>query len=203
MSSTNKTANLKLNQWVLTDPFLMEDMNADNQKIDAAVNANPYVKLMDITTASNAQQVDLNVSGIDLSKYAMLQLFATLAVSPMGTANAVYARINNTGGYFAETMYNYSNYFRDYIAQFGAPSNDLGVARMEISGFTPIGSVKSGPLLIQSSGAGYASGNYARDGFAFKQLSQLSEFASINFLTNSTGVNISAGSRFVIYGVRL
>ena len=39
MSSTNKTANLELNQWVGTDPVLMADFNADNAKIDAAVAA--------------------------------------------------------------------------------------------------------------------------------------------------------------------
>lgn len=39
MSSTNKTANLQLNQWVGTDPVLMADFNADNAKIDAAVKA--------------------------------------------------------------------------------------------------------------------------------------------------------------------
>ena len=39
MSSTNKTANLQLNQWVGTDPVLMSDFNADNAKIDAAVKA--------------------------------------------------------------------------------------------------------------------------------------------------------------------
>ena len=37
MSSTNKTANLQLNQWVGTDPVLMSDFNADNQKIDTAI----------------------------------------------------------------------------------------------------------------------------------------------------------------------
>ena len=37
MASTSITANLGLNQWVLTDPLLMENMNADNQKIEAAV----------------------------------------------------------------------------------------------------------------------------------------------------------------------
>ena len=39
MSSTNKTANLELNQWVGTDPVLMADFNADNAKIDAAMAA--------------------------------------------------------------------------------------------------------------------------------------------------------------------
>ena len=72
MASTNKTANLQLNQWVLTDPLLMEDMNEDNRKLDAAVGASPYVKLMDITSAANAQQIDLDFSGIDLKKYASI-----------------------------------------------------------------------------------------------------------------------------------
>ena len=37
MASTNKTANYALNQWVGTDPVLMEDFNADNAKIDEAL----------------------------------------------------------------------------------------------------------------------------------------------------------------------
>ncbi|MGN1001840.1 MAG: hypothetical protein ACI4PC_03640 [Oscillospiraceae bacterium] len=39
MASTNKTANYGLNQWVKTDPVLMEDFNADNGAIDAALKA--------------------------------------------------------------------------------------------------------------------------------------------------------------------
>ena len=39
MASTNKTDNYALNQWVGTDPVLMEDFNADNAKIDAALAA--------------------------------------------------------------------------------------------------------------------------------------------------------------------
>lgn len=39
MASANKTENYKLNQWVGTDPVLMEDFNADNAKIDAALSA--------------------------------------------------------------------------------------------------------------------------------------------------------------------
>ena len=37
MASTNKTENYKLNQWVKTDPVLMDDFNEDNRKIDAAM----------------------------------------------------------------------------------------------------------------------------------------------------------------------
>ena len=37
MSSTNKTTNLKLNDWVGTDVPQREDFNADNQRIDKAI----------------------------------------------------------------------------------------------------------------------------------------------------------------------
>jgi hypothetical protein len=39
MASTNKTANLDLNQWSLSDKPEMADFNADNTKIDTAVSA--------------------------------------------------------------------------------------------------------------------------------------------------------------------
>ena len=39
MASTNKTENLQLNQWVKTDPVLMDDFNADNQKLESAISA--------------------------------------------------------------------------------------------------------------------------------------------------------------------
>ena len=39
MSSTNKTANYKLSQWLPGDALSHEDVNADNAKIDAAVKS--------------------------------------------------------------------------------------------------------------------------------------------------------------------
>ena len=39
MASTNKTANLHLNQWEASDPVIRQDFNADNAALDAAVSA--------------------------------------------------------------------------------------------------------------------------------------------------------------------
>jgi len=39
--ATNQTENLKLSQWLATDPVLRSDFNADNQKIDAAMRYMP------------------------------------------------------------------------------------------------------------------------------------------------------------------
>lgn len=69
MSSQSKTPNLQLNQWAATDPVVRTDFNADNAKIDAAVGANPWVKLKEITTAAAAAQVDVDMSDVNISGY--------------------------------------------------------------------------------------------------------------------------------------
>ena len=67
--SSGKTSALGLSQWALTDPFLMAEMNANNQKIDAAVAILPIVKLGHIETTAAADRIDIDMSTIDWSKY--------------------------------------------------------------------------------------------------------------------------------------
>ena len=80
-----QTANYQLNQWEKTDRIQMEDFNADNAKIDAALKAeadaraaaataNCYVKLMDITLETECQKWDIDISGIDLRDYQKLEI---------------------------------------------------------------------------------------------------------------------------------
>ena len=52
--STNKTQNYQLNQWVKSDQVKMEDFNADNAKIDAALKAH------DTSLASKASAAALS-----------------------------------------------------------------------------------------------------------------------------------------------
>lgn len=51
MSSTNKTTNLKLNDWVGTDIPQREDFNADNQRIDSAIGEHTANTTVHITQA--------------------------------------------------------------------------------------------------------------------------------------------------------
>ena len=53
--SSNKTDNLKLSQWVLSDPVLMEDFNEDNRKTDAAVHSAQTTADAALSTANIAQ----------------------------------------------------------------------------------------------------------------------------------------------------
>jgi hypothetical protein len=85
MSSSSKTGNIGLNQWQRTDFFIMDDFNADNQKIDAAFGAVAYAKLADVTTAADAVQVDVDLSSVDMSKYSELHVTMRCNADALGT----------------------------------------------------------------------------------------------------------------------
>jgi len=85
LASTNKTANLGLNQWEAMDAVEMVDFNADNVKIDAAVGElrgrgeSPWVKLDEKSYSSHAYTYMLDLSGIDIDEY--IELIFRLDVS--------------------------------------------------------------------------------------------------------------------------
>lgn len=91
---SGKTANYELDQWTKSDQILMEDFNADNAKIDEALRAvaesNPYRKIISILTQSDAQQIDLDASGIDFAQYHKIELF----VDSPGMTSGYILRVN-------------------------------------------------------------------------------------------------------------
>ena len=68
-----KTQHYGLCQWDAEDRILREDFNSDNQKIDetmAALKAGNYFeKLADVTTTQSCQQLDVDLSEVDLTQY--------------------------------------------------------------------------------------------------------------------------------------
>lgn len=76
--SSGKTSALGLNQWSLSDPFLMAEMNADNAKLDAAVGVIPLSRLGQIVTTADADKIDIDLSGIDWSKYQRVDIVSRL-----------------------------------------------------------------------------------------------------------------------------
>lgn len=215
MASISKTQNLKLNQWVLEDPFLMEDMNADNQKIDTAVqelqgqlDAVPYVKLMDITTAADASQVNLDLSSIDLTKYAKIQIISNAKTNGSGNGNYLYMRINNLQRGTLKN-YDFSNatgYGVSCVAAF-SQEESVGASsiEIEISGFRnqPNGNTHSDykkAILVSSRGADFQK---ISGGIGVVYLGESTAVSSLNFFTNNSAQYVYAGSRFTVYGVRL
>jgi hypothetical protein len=113
--STNQTANLGLCQWEATDPVIRTDFNSDNQKIDAAMGALPYVKLMEVTVTETADVLEVDLSDLDLTKYMYLEFAGNLWSSD---SSYYYAqmRINSLVGYSSASIY--SNYAETRLSWF-------------------------------------------------------------------------------------
>ena len=91
-----KTTNYQLNQWAKSDRVMMDDFNADNAKIDAALKANadaiaetaaafPLVKIKEVTLGADTAQWDIDVSDINFYQYTRIFLLPTLTGSSTDT----------------------------------------------------------------------------------------------------------------------
>ena len=102
-----KTTNYQLNQWAKSDRIRMDDFNADNAKIDAALKANadaiaetaaafPLVKIKEVTLGSSTAAYTLDVSDVDFTQYHRIELYCSAAYSDL----RVTVRVNGqSSGY--------------------------------------------------------------------------------------------------------
>ena len=179
MSSTNKTANVGLNQWVRTDPFCMDDFNEDNAKIDTALkSAQIRDKLFDITVESRTANIDIDLSNIDISQY--YELILLLEIEP--NTNNKYIRLNNYTG---------SNYWTNYYSGGGGGysrfSFDLGITKLGLIGNS---------YILQGLGQSY---------YCSLGKSNLSgRINTINFIGDPTNnFYYEPGTTITIYGVKI
>ena len=214
--STGKTGNLNLNQWAENDNFLMEEFNADNRKVDAAVAALPYVKLMEITTSADASIVELNVSGIDLTKYAAVQIFTNAVVRDI-TDNSLGngyqypflgVQVDCYGGtYDVEGTSNNSSF--GYVGRVMQAHYSTCAMQLTITGFQVHPSAERNgtcyhTLTVHCAGAsnGEPSSTVCscNIGAAKNKVNSFIFYAGAN---DSTNFRIKANSKFSVYGVKL
>lgn len=106
----NTTDNYQLSQWDGADRILREDFNADNRKteealaslrqemqqqIDELKAANRYEKLLDYTSSTSSNQLNISLDGIRLLDYSRLDIHLESAAS----ASAFYLRLNGSTDY--------------------------------------------------------------------------------------------------------
>ena len=84
MASTNKTRNLRLNQWEGSDPILRTDFNQDNSKIDQAGAARALVRLDGGTLAAPSAAITVDLMDYDLTQYEALELTLAPITSATG-----------------------------------------------------------------------------------------------------------------------
>ena len=88
-----QTTNIGLHQWAAEDPVLRTDFNADFAKIDRAVGAIPLVKLKEVVTTQDAQQLDVDVSDIDFDLYDEVIVYAELVNTKDNNSVSPYCSI--------------------------------------------------------------------------------------------------------------
>ena len=120
-----KTTSYQLNQWAKPDRVMMDDFNADNAKIDAALKANadaiaaetaariaddPYPTICEVVTAQAKTQVSMDLSAVDLTEYSHIDLTID-PPAPVSSSYSVLVRPNGlTSGYQLVTaLSNYSS----------------------------------------------------------------------------------------------
>ena len=185
----NYTENYHLNQWDATDRVLMEDFNADNEKIDTAIAAIPYVKIKELTLSAAATTASLDVSDVDFSQYMKIELF----VHAPQSSGAITVQVNNlTSGYSALSVDgNGSGLGTALSAQYLATFYKYGYGVLLF--YTPNPGGKVGCVNITATESSFSGCQY----FAPCTWSQLKNF---NF--KITGASFPAGSSFVLCGVK-
>ncbi len=121
-----KTQHYGLCQWDAEDRILREDFNSDNQKIDetmAALKAGNYFeKLADVTTTQSCQQLDVDLSEVDLTQYDRLIIHPMIKTD---TVHAAFLRLNGR----SDMIYSRGDYFATFCTSY---DTDMGAGEVEL-----------------------------------------------------------------------
>ena len=156
--------------------------------LQAQVDAMPFVKLREVTTSAAAVQVDVSMSGIDLSQYAYVMVVPILSCNEA----TVYLRVNG----ISDKYYDIGGTSRAYLASMG---NQLNAYYHLVRLFGTGGQVVS----IHEY-AGYAGNGSAQYGILRSNSGVTpATVQTLNFVTSDGATMIEAGSKIAMYGVRL
>lgn len=193
------TPNLGLHQWGADDSFLRTDFNEDFRKIDGAVGdtaaANCSVRLLKVTTTTAARQVDLDLSGYDLTKFRTL----TVRLAPLGeTSSNCSVRFNGSSqqNYYWSTGYLSGSYPSSWSSSLSicdmstAQNPSLSQFTLELSKGIPL----YGRVLLKRSTSCY-------EGYVLNSAITPEALRSINLLCSVA--NILPGSELEVWGVKL
>lgn len=186
-----QTEHYQLSQWDASDRILRTDFNSDNAKIDAALRAlaeaNPYQKIYSVETQTDAQQIDLDVSGIDFTQYHKIELFVdcptmtsgyTLRVNDISASSYTYRP--TSGGGSGDPVY------RTSLANI--VSRGYGVVLF----YSPATTAQVGCVYMTTDGFSYS-------GYQILAPVTWSQLTTFNIIG---GQLLPAGTKIQIYGVR-
>ena len=194
-----QTSNYQLNQWDKTDRIQMEDFNADNAKIDAALAAEAeareaadtalasqscYVKLLDLTLQEDTQKWDIDMSDIDLTQYQKLVIYPRLGGN---TTQWVYIHINGDATECGQVPM----------------MNDPDRQNFGVVEYTFLHQLPNLYLIQLGITSNVSSSSVGMNGFKCPALSDgVTHLDTLNLWFNNTSYQIQAGSTIHIYGLK-
>ena len=189
-----KTTNYQLNQWAKSDRVMMDDFNADNATLDAALKANadaiaetaaafPLVKIKEVTLGSSTAAYTLDVSDVDFTQYYSIELFCDAA----STSGGIILQVNGiTSGY------------RQGNASGGGSGYDSTVANM--------GALGGKMMFYQPAAGAYVGCCYfwgtSANSFSGYQYVAPCTWDNLSTFNLSRKSGIPAGTKIALFGVR-
>ena len=200
-----QTDHLKLNVWAEQDPVDVGQINSNFQTIDsahnsalqslAALEARLPKLLLDVTTQSNAQQVDLDLSSIDLTEYDWIDVYLTQLPSGNTSGYPLGLRVNNISSkdYVMSNRDSYQDAF--YGLRTQNDETNVYTLRFYCGTGAPFTGVLTDVLGRHILAA------YSQSALAVAVAP--SEVQSLNFFGTDTRYHVPAGCRFRVLGVKI
>ena len=165
------------------------------------------VKLLEYTTPSSASQINLNLSGIDLSQYLELIIYFTANTtkdSVSGVKQKLWLRFNNDAD-IAVYYEGWSGTAGEIDLGPASPSATTfgeGIVReLHVNLMAPA-SLVGYCLVMGRDGNGHEPPASARYGFATRTDVNPSNLKTLNFLLSDDTYRFAAGAKFYVLGVR-
>ena len=205
----NRTTNYKLCQWERSDKVLMEDFNADNAKLDAAIkgqanaleaeraarisavqaarDACPLVVLRSVTLTASAPRYDLSLTGFNWDDYGEITIYTKIKGASYSIGLKVLLNNISTANYYAGpagrqgVLFATNTYLQGHSIQCRVPRRT--------SGFRSLWTTEEG----WSSPQGY---------YVSASSEPLASFTTMNFICEDADRPFPAGTRFTILGIR-
>ena len=204
--STGKTENYNLNQWERSDLFLMEEFNADNAAIDAALAQCALVKLKTITLTEDTAKLSVDLSGLSLDSFRELH-FSINACHNGTSPKTLHMTLNDVSDadcYLYADMTTGNSFATGATMPVGQLTGHAGGCqsglKVELALFDHgISYHCAGIAEYSNSNSGYTNyaGTLAMDNFLTPDL-----LTSVEFLFAGSSAKLVSGSAVTIYGLR-
>ena len=203
---STQTENLGLHQWESTDPFLREDFNEDNRRIDrtageltAAIAAIPLEKIASYTLEADSEGMTIQLPDVDWTPYQSLRVVWRVGGAIQGS---VFMRVNGdeTERYYYSQAGNTTGQDKRSYVRIGtiSPYENGYRGGGYLTMFRSADDVTGGVVFHSNYPSGEV-GVFAIQGIPMDDLTSITIFTDKTSGTNET---TKAGSTIAVYGLR-